>query len=209
MKAWTILGFVAGVMCLSSCSDANVRSLEEPLVASDDVPDSLAARARLIAEDQSVFREGNRRNRVVYIWTDFERRKTDGGEEPPEDLYRVIHYRYDDDTAIHTVVNLGDGEVVYRKEIPHLPTPFTQQELNHAHGLAMNNATVREALGRYVNKVVVEGLPIHSASDNDPWFGRRVVQLLFKVGQDYISSPRVIVDLTNSNVVVEENGDTQ
>ena len=150
-----------------------------------------------------------RNARIIYVGTDIERRKLDNGEEQAEKLYRVIHYRYGDDTAIHTVVNLEDEKVVEHQEFPHLTTPFTRQELDTARKLAMGKAELREALGEYVDQVVVEGLPIHSTRENDPWFGRRAVHLLFKVHQDYLSHPRVVVDLTNRNVIVEMEGTTQ
>ena len=221
MKTMTILGLSLLVLWLMGCSTPHPPPQGEELVASDDVPDSVAERARHLAVDRLVsgttFRAEDRldpettlRNaRIIYVGTEVERRKTDSGAEQPEELYRVIHYRYGDDTAIHTVVNLEDEGDIEQQEFPHLPTPFTQQELDTARSLAMGKAELREALGEYVDQVVVEGLPIHSASENDPWFGRRVVYLLFKVRQDYLSHPRVVVDLTNRNVIVETERDTQ
>lgn len=177
------------------------------LVASDDVPDSVAQKARLLAEKHPPLLESLQKARVVYIGTELLRRKTEDGEEYPTKIYRVIHYRYDDDTAIHSEVSLVDAAVLDQREIPHLPTPLTQEELDTASALAMKDRRVREALGKDVDRVEVEALVIRAASDEDPWFGRRVVQLLFRVGRDYRHSPRVIVDLTNSTVLVETEED--
>jgi len=184
---------------------------EEPaptsLVASENVPDSVAQEARLIAEAQPALRDTLRSARVIYIGTELVRGKAEDGEDDPRYSYRVIHYRYDDDTAIVSLVNLEDSAVLDQREIPHYPTSLTREELETAKGLAMEDPRVREALEDDVDRVEVEALVIRVASEEDRWFGRRVVQLLFRVGRDYRHSPRVIVDLTTSTVLVETEED--
>ncbi len=68
-------------------------------------------------------------------------------------------------------------------------------------------AKLIEALGKDVERVEIEALVIRSASKEDPWFGRRMVQLLFRIGRDYRSKPHVVVDLTNNAVLVETEGE--
>ena len=71
----------------------------------------------------------------------------------------------------------------------------------------MSDQRVREELGEDAERVEIEGLVIRPASEEDPWFGRRMVQLLFRVGRDYRHSPRVVVDLTDEAILIETDGE--
>ena len=51
---------------------------------------------------------------------------------------------------------------------------------------------------------MVEGLVIHTEAEDDPYFDRRVVNLMFRVGSDYVITPRVTVDLMAQEVIVEQ-----
>ena len=170
-------------------------------VASDDVPAALSRRARDLTERAAAPRrllEG----RSIYITTEKLRVKADNGEEG-RPLYQVTHYRYADDTAIVSVVDLERGEVLSQREVPHLPVMLTVEELAQARELALAQPAVREALARYPN-VTVEPLLVRVGQDRDPWFGHRVVRLLFRVNRDYLTRPIVYVDLTTSRVQIGE-----
>jgi len=74
---------------------------------------------------------------------------------------------------------------------PHLPVGLAQAEFERAKELALSDDAVRKALGSNASNVVVEALVIRAIADKDPYFGRRVVRLLFKLGADYLSEPIV------------------
>ena len=206
MKRFWFVGLgLVSLMWFVGFSSTPVHS--QKLVASDDVSASVAKRARSLAEEQPALRQTLRAARVVYVGTQVMRRKTDTGEEYPGKIYLVVHYRYDDDAAIHSVVNLSNSAVLEQREIPHLPTSLAQEELELARELALKDRRVRDALGIYVDRVEIEALVIRSSSKQDPWFGRRVVQLLFRIGRDYRHRPRVVVDLTNNAVLVQTGGE--
>ena len=208
MKSVHIRVFIPLIAWLFGCCGDRPGMLGEELVASEDVPVFVTERALRLIEDSAysrLIREDGRR--IEYIVTEVERRKADPGEGSAEATYRVIHYRYDDDTAIHIVVDLEQNTVVSSETKPHFPTPFTRKELEEARGLAMENNMVRDALSVYVDQVVVEGLPIRAPDENDPWFGRRAISLLFKIHQDYLSGLEVVVDLTNREVFVTTTDD--
>ncbi len=209
MKALACVGLgILPLVWLLGCAPTPAPSLapSTKLVASEDVPDSVAQTARDLAEKQPALQATLLKARVVYIGTELVRQKTAEGEDSPRKIHRVIHYRYDDDTAILSVVSVGEAAVLEQREIPHLPVSLSRKELDTASDLAMKDPRVREALGKDVARVQIEALVIRTASVEDRWFGHRVVQLLFRVGRDYRHSPRVVVDLTKGAVLVETEG---
>lgn len=123
------------------------------------------------------------------------------GEETRKAM--VTHYRYDDDTAIVSVLDLIRREVVRVEEIPHLPVPLSEEEFERARELALSDRSVRSALPDGGEPPVVEALVVRAESPDDPIFGRRVVRLLFRQGADYLREPAVTVDLTDEQVRVE------
>jgi len=114
----------------------------------------------------------------------------------------VTHYRYEGDLAILTVVNLSQRAVVSVEARPHLPVGLAQAEFERAKELALADEAVKKALGPNASKVVVEALVIRAIAEKDPYFGRRVVRLLFKLGAGYLSEPIVNVDLTAGRVEI-------
>ncbi len=209
MKKWSLIGlcFPLLIWLLGDATgerQAGQPSQGEEHVASDDVPDAVAQEARRFAETQVSLQDTLKQSRIVYIGIERIREKTKKGEDDPREIYRVIHYRYDDDTALHSVLTLKDAVLLDYQEFPHLSTPLAKEELDAARTLALNDDDVRAKLGKYyADLVTVEALVIRTASEADPWFGRRIVQLLFRVDRDYLRSPRVIVDLTKSVVLIE------
>lgn len=194
-------------MWLASCAAPLIQS--ETLVASDDVPRAAELKARTAAEKQPVLKATMLRQRVVYVGTEVVRTKTSDENDDPRKSYLVIQYRYDDDTAIHSIVRPADGFVLEQREFPHLATSLGRNEMKAARALAMKAPRVRKELGKDVDRVDVEALVIRAADAKDPWFARRVVRLLFRLGRDYRRSPIVVVDLTNNTVLVETEGNLQ
>ncbi len=208
MKKWALIGlcFPLSIWLLGDAmgeTKAEQSAKSEVQVASDDVPDAVAKEARRFAETQVALQSTLKESRTVYIGIERLREKTSKGEEDPREIYRVIHYRYDDDTALHSVLTLKDAALLDYQEFPHLSTSLAQEELDTATKLALNDDDVRAKLGEFIDRVKVEALVIRAASEEEPWFGRRVVRLLFRVDRNYLRSPRVIVDLTKSTVLIE------
>lgn len=219
-------GLLASSLILG-CDQGERQEITEPaetaeikLVASDDVPEALSLKARDLVESSPLLAKSLLEAKVIFIATEVVRQKSEDedGEEDRAQLYNVIHYRYDDDTAIHSLVNLEDYEILSQQEFPHLPTNFTPGELAIASEMALGDERVRRALGDEIDKVEIEALAIRTFSEVDPWYGHRVLRLLFKkirdvknggstdVGGGYLHEPIVIVDLTEGVVTIEESG---
>jgi hypothetical protein len=117
----------------------------------------------------------------------------------------LTYYRYKTDEAIVTTVNVATKEVLKMEHIPHLPTPLADDEVTLAKELALKDDQVQKVLQPYGNKVEVSVLvPQVGEGDKTKKFGHRLVLLMFRVGQDYLVSPRVLVDLTEQKVEVEK-----
>ena len=115
----------------------------------------------------------------------------------------VTHYRYDDDAALVTVVDLAQRTAVQVDTLPHLPTPLATEEFTRARDLALAHPEVKAALTPYGERVTAEALVTRAASREDPIFGHRVVRMMFRVGPDYLTRPIVLVDLTTGQVTIE------
>jgi hypothetical protein len=114
----------------------------------------------------------------------------------------LTYYRYKTDEAIVTTVNLATKEVLKMEHIRHLPTPLAEEEVTEAREMAFKNDQVKKALQGYGDKVDVSVL-VPQVGKDDKKFGHRLVVLMFRVGKDYLVSPRVLVDLTEQKVEVE------
>lgn len=171
--------------------------------ASEDVPDAVANRVRTIAERSERLRTFLAEPRSVFIGVDLVRTKGDGDREPPP-LYRTRHYRYSDDMTVTSLIDLSAGRVVEQVEAAHVPVPLTPGELAEARTLAFSDARIAPGFREYGERLVVEPLMVRTGDPEDPWFGQRVVRLLFRVGRDYLSEPVVYVNLSKRTVIVEE-----
>lgn len=174
----------------------------EPESASDDVPAVVAERARSVAEGSARLRTYLAQPRTIFIGVDLIRRKGEGEADPPP-FYRVQHYRYADDTVITSIVDLDGGRVAEQVEARNVPVRLSQGELIEARELALADRRVAEAIGQYRERLVVEPLVVRTSDRADPWFGRRVVRLLFRLGADYLSQPIVFVDLSRRQVIIQ------
>lgn len=141
---------------------------------------------------------------IYLILSEPVRVKDERGEEADRRLARVIHYRYEGDLGILTLVDLAQREVIEVETIPHLPLPLAEEEFEIATELALADERVQKELGEMADRVHTEALLIRAASEEDPLFGHRVVRLLFRVERDYLSEPIVEVDLTARKVTVRE-----
>jgi hypothetical protein len=162
----------------------------------------VAARARNVAEASPRLREALAGRRTVFVGVDLIRRKGEGERELPP-LYRVRHYRYADDTAVTTLIDLDSGRVADQMEARNAPVPLAQSELDEARAMALADRTVAAAVAPFRERLVIEPLVVRTSDPEDSWFGRRVVRLLFRIGPDYLSSPIVYVDLSRRQVIVE------
>lgn len=180
-----------------------------PGTASDDVPPTIAAQARRLAERTPQLRASLAGPRTVFIGVELVRIKDARGREA-EPLYRVQHYRYPDDTVIDSLVDVRSGGVRSIEERAHAPVALSVEELGEARALALTNPRVSRSLSRFGDRIVVEPLVVRTSDPADPWFGRRIVRLLFRVGADYVADPVVFVDLTRREVIVQPpHGDQQ
>ena len=130
----------------------------------------------------------------------------DDGERPRERTRAlgkvlVTTYRYQNDEAIVSTVDLDENKVLKVERFPHLPVPLAAEELDNARELAYRQPEVAKALKGYGDKVEVQPL-LPRPAEKDPAFGHRIVQLLFVVDKRILSTPRVRVDLTTNKVEV-------
>lgn len=120
---------------------------------------------------------------------------------PERRLARVTHYRYAGALTITTLVDLGTQRAVDQRTEANAITPLSAEEVEEARRIALADPRVQELLRPY-RDVVIEPMLLQTRSREDPIFGRRVVDLLFRVGRDYLSGPQVRVDLNARTVTV-------
>lgn len=116
----------------------------------------------------------------------------------------ATYYRYAGNMTFLTYVDLSNREIIRIDSVARLPTALAPAELDVARDLALSDSTVRRLLGQYADRAVVEGLVIHTDAEDDPFFDRRIVNLMFRVGSDYVITPPVMVDLMAREVIVEQ-----
>lgn len=116
----------------------------------------------------------------------------------------VTHYRYQGNQAILSYVDLNTETVYKVEKVTNLPTPLAKEELQLAMELAKADARLQPLFQEYGNTLHVEGKPGGAERSTDPSRPQRQVHLLFRVGRNYLSGPRVIVDLATETVQVEE-----
>lgn len=190
------------LLCTSALPASGQPARQGEQTASDDVPAATAQRARDVAERSAQLRSFLAEPRTIFIGVDLIRRKGGDRELPP--LYRVQHYRYADDTVITSVVDLETGRVGEQVAARNVPVRLSEGEFVEARALALADRRVTAAVSQYRERLVVEPLLVRTLDRSDPWFGRRIVRLLFRVGTNYMSRPLVYIDLTGRQVIVEE-----
>jgi hypothetical protein len=131
------------------------------------------------------------------------RDKTAEEEGKAERKVLVTHYQIEGDVTILTTVNLTKNAAETVERIPHLPTPLSEDEFKLAREMALADPQVKNALAKDIERIKVEPLVLRTMDQDDPIFGHRVVRLLFRVNENYLSQPVVSVDLTARKVMVE------
>ena len=121
-----------------------------------------------------------------------------------ERLAVLIYYRYDGDLTIEVFINLAQRKVLGVKELPKVNAPFSAEEFSLAKEMVFNHPKLKDVLGRYRERLVVEPIISRSESPKDPLFRHRVIYMLFRTGSTYlIPELRVFVDLTTEKVIIE------
>jgi len=153
------------------------------------------------------------RTRLVYVeWaTD----KPEADSAAASRLAEVLHYRYEDDSGVRTLVDLTRKEVRAVERVEGNVVPLAREDLDDAVKLALDNAEVKELLGeeasRYVAPVAsakknppyaIRALLVHSDMESDPCFRRRCVHLFFQRRGGYLIDS-AIVDLRERRARVE------
>lgn len=128
----------------------------------------------------------------------------------------VLYYRYDRDQGVLTLVNLQQRTVQEIVTIDGSSVPLSNEEVNQALNIALQNRTLTNLLGpnyeqyrvrtqtaREGEPNSVEALRILATSRRDRCYRHRCVSLLFRQGDTFLTGTSVIVDLTEQNVRVE------
>lgn len=216
----------AGLVLLAACGTAALaqpagprgaaqapRQPLDPLSAAEQ-----QAAGRLAAADPRV-RElaGGGRVRLVYVELANVKAEADDapGDAPRGRHAEVVQYRYDDDSGIRALVDLGRGQVRAVERIDGGSVPLTQADLDEAVALALGSAEVRELLGSEAKRYVaaapgatknppyaIRALLVHASADGEPCFRQRCVHLFFNRMGAYLTDT-AIVDLTGRGVRIE------
>jgi hypothetical protein len=115
----------------------------------------------------------------------------------------LTFYRYAGDLGILVYVNLARQQVTTVEQIPHFPAPLAPEEFQRARELAFNDPQLKKVFDRFRNRVTVEAIMAGRATPKDPFYGHRLVFLLFRVGPLYLTEQgAVTVDLTTEKVFI-------
>lgn len=214
------------LLALAPVACQPVRSEEKPKPAQPGAdgltPDARKAARELVEQSQDFTQVLSERERgflkgerprdlkgdkeiIYYTLTEVVPTKDDG--ERPKGLLEaalvvVSHYRYSTDEVVRSTVDLKTKKVLKVEKFAHLPTPLAEEEFTEAKKLALDNDKVKDALKPYGDKLKIQPL-LPRVGEKDKAFGHRLVNLVFHVGTTYLTSPRVIVDLTTREVKVE------
>jgi len=113
----------------------------------------------------------------------------------------VTHYRYEGDETLLSFVDLNSHEVYRVEKHQHLPTALAPEEAARAEQLVRANAELADLFRQYGNRLRVQVRPFGTVPDQ-PQFGHRNAQVLFKVGGEYLADWSVTVDLTDNWVCI-------
>jgi hypothetical protein len=129
----------------------------------------------------------------------------------------VLYYRYVGNQGVLALINLQQRAVQETVAVDGNSVPLSNQEVNQALNIALQNRTLINLLGpNYQQYRIatqnqpegepnrVEALRILASSRNDRCYRHRCVSLLFRQGDTFLTGTSVIVDLTLQNVRVEQ-----
>lgn len=206
LRAW-----LAAALILCAAAAAQERDYLNPLT---DAERELAVR---IARDDARVREmaGDGLVRLVYVElsTVKSTRPNRRGESQAAGRFaEVLQYRYDGDTGVLALVDLGKRKVDAVERVEGGAVPLTQEDLKEAVRLALDDADTRALLGHEASRYVVpdpaatesppyaiRALLVHAYDERDSCFRRRCVQLFFQQRDAYLIDSAV-VDLTGRQV---------
>jgi hypothetical protein len=195
-----LLAFVPLAFVPLACGQAD-GDLHQP----DQVPLALSAEeirlARHVAEERQSLPANplSPLERVYFIKAD---RLPGPNADDPERRVNVIHYRYRGDETIITTVDLHTLEILKVDRYAHFPTGLAAEEVARAERLARAEERLQPLFAD--GTVILEARPIQTATEADPLFGRRLVQLLLRERGHYRAAPLILVDLTHDIVLIEE-----
>jgi hypothetical protein len=116
----------------------------------------------------------------------------------------VTHYRYEDNAALRTIIDLDRRKVLDVEVLADFPTPLAPQEAARAVELASAHPEVKKLLAGSKG-ITLEALPVHSSIEGEPAYKHRVVNIFFREGGYYLmGAPLVDVDLTTETVLVKD-----
>lgn len=135
-------------------------------------------------------------------------------QETPEDeelevlggrLALVTLYRYEDDVTLFQLVDFTSNQILVEEKQAGLTPPLARVENDLARVLVLDDSRIQETLGAQADEVDIETLLTRTTDESNPFFGHRVVYVLFKSAKGYLSTPGpVFVDLTDSVVIIGE-----
>lgn len=127
------------------------------------------------------------------------------GEAAGKRLARVVHYRYEGDLAIVSLVDLASRSTVQQETVAHLSVPLSEEEFNVARELVLADPRMKQQLGAQSQSVTPEALVLRAASPRDPIYGHRVLRFMFRLPDGtYLSKLIALVDLTDRKVTLEK-----
>jgi Cu2+-containing amine oxidase len=121
-----------------------------------------------------------------------------------ERLAALTYYRYEGNLTIVVRVNLSRQQVITVKQMPNSYPPFSGAELALATEMAFKDPKLKDLLGPYRERLIVDPMTSHSELPSDPLFQHRIIHLLFRTGPTYLVPQwQVFVDLTTEKVILE------
>lgn len=200
MRRWVrAIAVCSLAACAAMAEDPGARRADDPPAPLAPLSGPERERATALAAKAITARALAAEGRLVLVAIEPFRLKDD----PSERLALVTHYGYAGDLTIATLVDLAAGRVVDVSSRTGASPPLAKAELDQARELALADPRVAAAIPEHEG-VEVQGLLLRAASPDDRYWGKRVVRLLFKRGDHYLSEPVVEVDLTSQRVFVEE-----
>jgi hypothetical protein len=170
----------------------------DPLTAAERTTAEKMARAD--SRVRELLGEGGR---VGYL--EFIALKSDREDQEMTARHAEISFlRQDAAYGVRAIVRVSpDPAVISVDKVPEQDVPMTAVDLDAARKLALASPELRSFADTRLDKATVEGLRVVSTDESDPCYGRRCIRLLFKIGNDYLSEPIVVVNLTTNAVSVQ------
>jgi hypothetical protein len=124
----------------------------------------------------------------------------DSQAETSQRLVMVTHYRYRDDETVHSMIDLGQHQVLKVETHQHFPTGLAAEESQRAEELARRDERLQPLLETATPAIRLLPRPLQFSQPDEAFFGHRMVQLLLLQGDVYLPSPHVLVDLTTETI---------